>query len=230
MTNDDQIPPAFALAGLRPSHDKYFAQLPPTWDLWLEALRLLVSYGASIHEAAHGMSFSELNVVRADRQPRTLELFHFLLAEGYDSFDHMDEKGYFAIFNALPTTDSALQCLKLLSSADVHMDRVFDDGRSIFHLAAELAHDVRVLEFIYENGGSSDLDRQDKWGWTPLHYAVICGMGMSAPESLQNVRFLVAKGAGPALKGWKIPHIFAGIELAQSRLILLNWEAICART
>ncbi|RDK39596.1 ankyrin [Aspergillus phoenicis ATCC 13157] len=211
LANDGQVLPVFFLAGLRPGHNRYFPQLPPVWECWLDALRLLVNYGASINEVVRRKSFSMLNLVRADKECPVLELFQFLLAEGYYGFHDTDENGYCAVFNALQATQDSLQCLKLLRAAGVSMNGVFEDGRSILHLAAEFSYNVGDLEFIYDNGGYEDLNRQDKWGWTPLHYAVTGSMRIRSEDPLQKVKFLLEKGADCSIQGRPIPHYYGEI-------------------
>jgi ankyrin repeat protein len=91
--------------------------------------------------------------------------------------------------------------LKFLVKNGVNVSRVFDDGRSPLHLAAELANDVEVLEYLRNQGCLDDLNRQDIWGWTPLHHAIIAAYLHTSPDVFQKVQFLLSKGADVNIKG-----------------------------
>jgi hypothetical protein len=54
-------------------------------------MRLLVNYGASIHEVAYGKTLGMLNIVQNNRKARTVEFFCLLLSEGFINFDTIDE-------------------------------------------------------------------------------------------------------------------------------------------
>ncbi|KAJ5740811.1 ankyrin [Penicillium malachiteum] len=77
---------------------------------------------------------------------------------------------------------------------------VFDNGQSPLHLAAEIADNVAVLEYLCNQGFLDDLDRQEVWGWTPLHYGIMSAFLWKDP-SIEKVRFLLSKGAKINIKG-----------------------------
>lgn len=60
-------------------------------------------------------------------------------------------------------------------------------GRTVLHLAAQYADAVDLME-AFLAARKLDIDTQDKYGNTPLHYAVKCG-------SLEMVKMLVEAGA-----------------------------------
>jgi len=64
--------PVFAVAGMNPHRNRYFPQLPPTWDFWVDALQLLVDYGASIHETIQSRPLGTFNVVGSDNGAKEL--------------------------------------------------------------------------------------------------------------------------------------------------------------
>ncbi|KAF2661690.1 hypothetical protein K491DRAFT_382811 [Lophiostoma macrostomum CBS 122681] len=50
LADDYQVTPLFAVLGLNPASHPVFEQLPPSWDQWLNAARLLVKHKALISE------------------------------------------------------------------------------------------------------------------------------------------------------------------------------------
>src|SRR5579871_3003286 len=115
---------------------------PPAWDLWFEAFRLLVSYGASVHEPVHGRPISTCLVVRCDRNPKLLEFLSLLKEESYTEFSSvLQPTGFSAVYNAVRARDQSLSCLKLLSQTGVDLSSALDDGRSSLHMAALSAFD-----------------------------------------------------------------------------------------
>lgn len=141
-----------------------------------------------------------LNINRRDYpESTTTDFYKILLGEQYTDFDSNDEQGWSAMYSAVRSGQKTLEALDLLANHGVNMKNIFPDSRTVLHLAAELADDSVVLEHIYSSYNMKDVDRQDKHGWTALHYAV-----RSAKPS-QKARFLLEKGANPYIKAKEGP-------------------------
>jgi hypothetical protein len=180
---------------------RFFPQLPPKWGPWLQAFELLVKHGASVHEVNRDKTLSKLNINYPFGEEHTMDYFRILLTEGYTYWESADGMAWSAVFTAIRTRTNSLQTLKFLVKSGVNISRVFDDGRSPLHLAAELANDVEVLEYLCNQGCLDDLNRQDMWGWTPLHHAISAAHLRKSPDVFQKVQFLLSKGADVNIKG-----------------------------
>jgi ankyrin repeat protein len=117
--------------------------------------------------------------------------------------------------------------IKLLQKEGVDLTKILDGGQSFLHVAAQLAENVAVLEYIYTNGCQQYLNRQDNWGWTPLHWSVVsqAAMSGSGKSRIANFSFLLSQGADPTIKAHESDIIpwgflpwqeFTAIELAIS--------------
>lgn len=182
-----------------------FPQIPPKWDSWVEALKLLVRHGASVHEAVCERTLSMLNINHSQEE-RTIEFFNVLISEGYTYWETAHKFGWSAVLTAIRTRKDSLQALQLLQRTGTDIARILSDGRSPLHLAAELADDAGILEYLYDAGCSNDLNRQDVWGWTPLHYSIFAASrNPSCPQSLGKIKFFFDKGADFDIKGRRRP-------------------------
>ncbi|KAJ6036180.1 hypothetical protein N7540_000459 [Penicillium herquei] len=198
--SDSQILPIFAAAGMSLDKTKHYAHLPPRWDSWLKAFDLLVKHGASVHEINGGKTLSMLNINSPFLEHQTMPYFQILLSEGYMYWESVSWGAWSAMSIAIRTKNNALQALKFLVKNGLDMNRVFANGQSPLHLAAEIADDVAVLEYLCTQGCLDDLNRQDAWGWTPLHYAIM-GAHLWRDPDIEKVRFLLLKGANINIKG-----------------------------
>lgn len=204
--------PIFALLGMRPRRNKMFPQLPSSWLSCMAAFRLLVKYGASVHEVVWGRSLTSLNFC-TKRQgvmfqgPDLIEFFGILHSECYADFNAPDEGGWSALANAIsrsPNTDA----IRFLSKVGVDFTRIASNGRSSLHWAAEMAEDPAILEFICLATGKELINRQDPWGWTPLHYAVVSAYLGYHSGSFEKIRVLLSHGSDPEIKAGSQPLFF----------------------
>ncbi|KAI0416380.1 ankyrin repeat-containing domain protein [Xylaria grammica] len=201
--DDDQVLPVFATLGMRPRQVRPFIQVPSSWDYWFECFRLLVSHGASVHEVARGKTLGTLNLISSCPKPPpydyTLDYINLLRSENYVDFDMCDESGWSIFVNALRSPDHSLKAIRTLVDTGVNASRILDDGRTYLALAAESSSDVRVLQYLYDNGCALHLNRQDKWGWTPLHYCIFTESGKRGDPMMRRVKYLLDKGANPEI-------------------------------
>ncbi|KAI0137122.1 ankyrin repeat-containing domain protein [Xylariales sp. AK1849] len=206
--DDDQVLPVFSVMGMRPRPDASLIQYPPRWDSWIEALRVLVNCHASVHEVVHNKSMGMLNIHYRPECDRTMDYFCLLDEQSYMDFAAVDSGGWSALVSAIRSRDQGLRAVKFLKKANVNFEKIMNDGRSYLHLAAEMAQDVSILEYIYLNGCQQHINRQDCWGWTPLHYSI---MSQSATRfgsrGMDNTRYLLAAGADPLILGKESPFV-----------------------
>ncbi|OCK95014.1 ankyrin [Cenococcum geophilum 1.58] len=224
IPDDDQILPVFAVVGMNPRRSQHFEQLPPTWDYWLDTLRLLIRYGASTNEIVRGRSLAGLNIARHDESSEVLPFLRLLAVE--DSIDHnstADDPSWPVVKNAVKSGTDAVDALKLLQACGVSITRVLADGRTVLHLAAHHCQDDETLSYLLATGCAADINRQDQWGWTPLHYAVLARTSADGPRPYSKAIMLIRNGADPSIKGRMNPgssyqyysEEFTGLELLE---------------
>ena len=184
---------------MNPRRNAIFPQLPPP-ETFVSLLRLLIQHGASVHEVFHGRLLTTLNIQRSDYKCQTLEFFRLVIAENYVDFDAIDDQGWCALLSAIRTKGNVIEALKLLVDTGVSISRVMVDGRSALHLASEMADDVKVLEYLY-SCGINEVNRQDKWGFTPLHYSVFGGVQHDPRITSEKITFLLKNGANAEKRG-----------------------------
>lgn len=181
---------------MNPRKNKSFAQLPPRNPTWIDIIRLLADHDASVHDVVHGNSLTTLNIVWHHNKQRTLEFFHFLEDQCYVGFG--EKVGAWSAFiSALRSTGSSLKCLQFLKARGIDFSNISADGRSFLHFGAELAHEPGVVEYLCETCPPHYINRQDDWGWTPLHYALDFEALHRPKESMAKIELLVRRGADP---------------------------------
>jgi Ankyrin repeats (3 copies) len=116
----------------------------------------------------------------------------------------------------------AIEGLKMLANYGVDLCIIMHDGRTLLHMAAELAIEPGVISFLIDSGCRQYIDKQDHWGWTPLHYAIIAEFYGRYPYPFEKMASLLIEGARTDLKGWHMPYVsptripdtFTAIELS----------------
>ena len=201
--------PVFAVAGLNLHRHKYCPQLPPTWDSWIDVLRLLMDSGASVHESFCGRPLGTFDLYRNDGGSKHLDFFRLLHEEHYIDFDVLyGRQGWSAVQTAVRAKDGAIEGLRMLRKWGVDLDSIMNDGRTFLHLAAEMATEPGVIQFLIESGCSKYIDKQDNWGWTPLHYAILSEFHSRSNSPFGMVSFLLNQGARTDLRGRYMPYVY----------------------
>ena len=178
-------------------------QLPPLWEHWLKTFRLLTNYGASVFDTVRDRNLAGLNVERDSLPGRTLEYLRLLSALDSPQLDiTLGRECWSALHSAFRCKSDTLDALKLLQSCGVSLSKILEDGRTSLHFAAEMCTGSKTLEFLFANGCKAYLNRQDQWGWTPLHYAAV---SRRSAECLlppyENVVMFLREGADYTLQG-----------------------------
>lgn len=171
--------------------------LPPRGDSWIDIFDLLVKHNASTHEIVHGKSLTMLNTVLEKQTPQTLKMFRILKAECYTDFSLVDPQGWSALLTAIRSQDDAIKSIQFLEQAGVDLTQIQQDGRTVLHLAAEMAKDDRVLEYLCTTGAVQSINSQDLTGWTPLHYALISEWLGTVITPMAKIVCLLSHGANP---------------------------------
>ncbi|KAI7968097.1 hypothetical protein EIK77_007852 [Talaromyces pinophilus] len=190
---------------MNPRKNKPFPQLPPMNAIWIDIIRLLAEHGASVHDVVHGRSLTTLNIFWHHGENRILEFFHFLQDQCYVDFGAEKVGAWSAFTNALRSPGTSLECLKFLEARGVDFSKISTDGRSLLHFGAELAHEPEVIEYLCKACPSHYVNRQDDFGWTPLHYAIVFEALHMPQESLAKVQVLVRRGANPSITARRFP-------------------------
>ena len=197
-----------------PRRNGHFSQLPPRWSSWFDAFKLLIDFGASVHEDVCDRAISTLNLTQghntflSSTEPSAIEFFSVLHDESYSEFDVTGAGVWSAILTAIRTKTRGPESLQFLHKVGVDLARVFDTGQCSLHLAAELAYDVEMLEYLCSTSAIENINRQDEWEWTPLHYAVASGYYGHREIALDKVKCLLRHGADLNIKGKEHPLLF----------------------
>ena len=163
---------------------------------------MLIQSGASIHEVVGNKTISTLNLHRDDYDPQAFPSFiRLLLLEGYHDFSLVDTLGFSAVSNSIRSRGCAIEAIDLLASGGVDFTKVFPDGRTVLHIAAEMSINKEVLEHLYTKYNVTDVNKQDRWGLSPLHYAIFSSSNRLTTSTCRKARFLLEKGADPTIRG-----------------------------
>jgi hypothetical protein len=189
----------------------------PDWTEWLEAMKLLIRYGASVHETLDGVGLAFCETWNMDIPCGILPYFRLLEEEQYMEFQSDSPDYYSSLYwniRLMTADDKAI--LHLLSRNGADLSRIEWYGETLLHACAEQGADV--LEYICATGGClTHIDQQDAAGQTPLHYAIHRSwFGLNA----HSIRFLLEKGADPHIKAhrhqiYEFSEPFSPLELAE---------------
>ena len=186
---------------MNPTAHPQLEQLPPTWDRWLDTFRLLIKHGASASETARGRNLAGLNVEKDGQPSKTLEFLRILAIEDPMQLDAVSgSRCWSALHNALRCRAEAVEALALLHASGVNLSRIMDDGRTALHLATMTHTSFGTLEYLCADRCSDYINRQDQWGWTPLHYSVVSRSSSEGAAPYSNAVALLRKGADPMIK------------------------------
>lgn len=153
-------------------------------------------------ETVRGRNLAGLNVEKDDRPSKTLEFLRILAIEDPMQLDVVSgSQCWSALHNALRCKAEAVEALAVLHASGVDLSHIQDDGRTALHLATMTHTSLRTLEYLCADSCSGYINRQDQWGWTPLHYAVVSRSSSEGAAPYSNVVALLRKGADPMIKG-----------------------------
>jgi ankyrin repeat protein len=172
------------------------------WPLRFEVMRLLIRNGASEHELVRNMSITQL--ILLDSVPHSfklMEFFNLLLEESYADFDSVGKNSGCAFLSAIMTQTQAMEALDFLVRVGVNFNHILIDGMTVLSFAACLSITPGILEKVCSVAGLEHLNRQNRHGLTPLHYAITCAYKIPCIESYQKIKFLLQNGADLNLKG-----------------------------
>lgn len=168
----------------------------------MDILRLLVMHGASVHETVGGHTLSMLNLYRPQYDSEVLlQFIRLLIEECYSDFDTFGDRCSSILVTAARNQEYAVDAVDLIAATGANINKIFTDGRSLLHFAAELSCNPGFIPHLFDTYGFQDVNGQDQWGRTPLHYA-LCAM---SPRSSKHTRegiwrkieFLLEKGGDP---------------------------------
>ncbi|KAI9891583.1 MAG: hypothetical protein M1814_002517 [Vezdaea aestivalis] len=221
--DDSQTLPLFALLGMNgPRVNKWIRQIPPTWNLWLDAFKLLVEHGASVHEINSDKSLVNLNITHGgpgiDRnypEPSALQFFQILRDQCFTNFSLTGPDLWNPVLTAIRRQNQSIETLRYLSDAGVNLSRIATNGHTSLHWAAEMASDPKCLEYLCSTSAVENINRQDKWGWTPLHYAISSGRYGYRSIALDKATCLLRHGADFGLKAKTHPLFFVRANLTE---------------
>jgi ankyrin repeat protein len=189
----------------RPRRSKSFSQLPPTWGSCLNAFKLLIENHASVHETVHGRTLSSLNLFRLDFEVNIIEFFGILRDNHFLNFDSIHRQRWCALVSAIRSKRYDMEALRFLIGNGIDLNRIYEDGSTAIHWAAEMASHTEVLEQICSVAGLQNLNRQDKYGWTPLHYSIVSANLNSCTDRYGKMTYLLEVGADIDIKGRRMP-------------------------
>jgi len=171
-------------------------------------LRLLVDYGASVHADFHSRPLGTFDITYDRLDSKHLEFFRLLRDESYSDFDKCYSwQGRSAPQTAIKANNDVVMGLKLLVKYGVDLRKTSSDGRTFLHMAAELSIEPGVITFLLDTRCEQYIDKQDQWGWTPLHYAIIAEYYDRYASPFEKVEALIQRGARTDVKARYMPHV-----------------------
>ncbi|KAF2179508.1 ankyrin [Zopfia rhizophila CBS 207.26] len=209
ISDDAQILPMFAALGYRGVTKLPLYQVPPPTSEWLIMIRMLIQHGASVHESIRGDTITTLNLWRSGYEAETiLSFFRLLSASAYEDFHLTNELGSSALYNAFKSREAAIPTIDLLANLGISINKSLPDGRTALHIAAERCS-CDVVKHLYTTYSMTSIDRQDKYGCTPLYYAIHTLRIQGQEKDNSTVRFLLEKGAAVDVHARLHPYMFS---------------------
>jgi Ankyrin repeats (3 copies) len=194
--------PIFSVLNSSIGGNSKLIQYPPTWSGWLKAFHVLVQHGASVHEMVQGRAVSAMNLIRRDLPEESLvEFFNILKDQYFLDFHSIDTHRWCALMSAIRSRCYATEAINFLLGIGIDFNRIYEDGSTALHWAAEMASHRDILKQVCAVAGLQNLNRQDKHGWTPLHYAVISAHLNREANRYEKLTYLLDIGADYGIKG-----------------------------
>jgi len=172
-----------------------------------------------VHEVNYDRSLVTLNIMHGGPgvnfdypEPSALEVFQILHDQCFFDFSSASKGGRCALLTAIRRRTKVTETLQFLSRMGVDFARISTTSHSSLHWAAEMAYDVRCLEYLCSTSAIENINRQDSWGWTPLHYAVVSQRYGYRKAALDKIQCLLCNGADPEIKGRRHPLFFSKIQ------------------
>lgn len=200
--------------------NEFVRQLPPKRSLWLDAFRLMVEKDASVHEVNHNKSLVHLNISHESpgqnpdyTEPNALDFFHILHDHCFMDFKAPGPDLWSPVLTAIRRKTKSTETRRFLAKIGVDLSRIATSGHSSLHWAAEMAYEMECVEYLCQLTASENVNRQDLWGWTPLHYAVASGRYGFRNLAMDKIKRFLHHGADPNVKGRRHPIFFARVSL-----------------
>lgn len=194
--------PLFAVAGMDLQRSRHYEQFPPTWNRWLEVLRVLIKYGASTNEIVRGRSLAGLNIAQPHDTSQILPYLCLLAAEDALDLDPEVEGVRWPVLkNVLSAGTDAVAALDLVKASGLPLMNVLEDGRTALHLGAFYCSDDKAIACLLTSECGTYINRQDHWGWTPLHYAIMDPKSAEGQNPYSKAVRLLQYGADASIKG-----------------------------
>lgn len=74
-------------------------------------------------------------------------------------------------------------------------------GQTVLHIVAQSCSGSQALSYLLPMFCVEDINTQDRWGWTPLHYTVTSPTSAEGPTPYANAVLLIQSGADPSIRG-----------------------------
>ena len=170
-----------------------------------------------MHEEAYNRTVSTFNITQhgpgvdpalADTETNIWEFLNTLHKQYYSEFDRTFDETRSALMSAIRSKKHSVKALQCLSRAGADMARVSERGFTALDMAAEMSFDVSSLEYLCSTPAIAHINRQDPYGWTPLHYAVGAGYYGYHKSAFDKIKCLLEHGADPDIQGREHPILF----------------------
>lgn len=155
----------------------------------------LLHSGASAHGIVRERTLARLNIAGPAGTSNILPFLQLLAAE--DAIDlniEIELHQWPVLKNVVEAGKDSVNALKLVTACGLSLTKFLVDGQTVLHLAAQYCLDSEALTHLLATSCVAEINRQDQWGWTPLHYAVMSRDSAKGPTPYAKCCFASSKG------------------------------------
>ena len=172
----------------------------------------MFQYGGSSNEVVNGRTLGSLYIDKSETFNQAVDYISLLSTHDYEDFSAVHSAGR-SLFDTVIRSPESAAAIKMLSKLNVDPGEVFSTFGSYLHRACSTEGNDASVAYLLDHGCGQHINRQDQYGWTPVHYAVSSAFSnrrdpVKCPDYLQKLKLLGQKGCEVSLAGHKPPYIY----------------------